>query len=119
VGTADAATVGAGRRRAVGHRGADEAGQDGAAVGDVGVCRHRALNGAAEGRRGLRDAQPLLLRQARRQERAGQAREPRPALHRGLPVPGGEQEETYGHLPGRRAGAHVELQAVAEAAASR
>jgi hypothetical protein len=84
--------TGVGRQRAVRRRGADEVGQGGDAVSDVGVRQHRVLDGAAEvgrveawgprvgvggvpisawveadhgGRRGLRDVQPLLLHQAR------------------------------------------------------
>lgn len=45
--TNDVATS-VGRRRTIGRRGADEVGQGGDAVSDVGVRQHRVLDGAAE-----------------------------------------------------------------------
>ena len=69
------------------------------------------------GDRGLRNEEPLLLCEAGREERAREAGEPWLALHRGLPIPRGEQEEAYSDLPYFYPRADMEFKAVAEAAA--
>jgi hypothetical protein len=51
------------------------------------------------------------------EEGAREAGELWPALHRGLPIPRGEQEEAYSDLPYYYTRADMEFKAIAEAAA--